>query len=146
MIHVLPGGHRSRIGTAIRHGDTPDLAGEEGITPIQLPPVAAPIHHLLLEPRPPLHRLGAAVVNEAALALPPFPLVTVARQVSIGACLVVEPLRVPDTRVFAGTVHHTGHPKDNAVPPVLEAAEELLRLRVAFLIYFEVVVAIAPGA
>ena len=146
MIHVLPGGHRSRIGAAIRHEDTPGLAGEEGIAPIQFPTVAAPIHHLLLEPRPPLHRLGVAVINEAALALPPFPLVAIARQVTVRPRLFVKRLRVLDPRVFAGTVHHTGHPQDDAVAPVLEAAEELLRLRVALLIHLEVVVAVAPRA
>src|ERR1051326_786098 len=119
MIHVLSGGHRSRVGAAI-------LAGEEGITPIQFPAVATPIDHLLLEPGPPLHRLGVAVVNKAAIALPPAPLVAVASQITVRSRLVVKLLRFFDPRVFALTVDHTGHPKDDAILPLLEAAQELL--------------------
>src|ERR1017187_9426957 len=146
MVHVLPGGHPSRVSAVEGHGDSPDLAGEKRVTAIQFPAVNAPIHDLLLEALPPSHGVGVAVINKAALALPPAPLEAVARQVSLGTSFLVELRRVGDPRILAVTVNHAGHPENDAVTLTLQAMEVPLRLRIADLIHLEIVVAVAPRA
>ena len=144
MVHVLARGHPTRMHAVERDGELPKLAGEERVAAVELPAIHAPVKHLLLEAMPPLHGVGVGVVNEPALAFPPAPLVAVAGQVALGSRLVKEVLRLLDLGVLAETVHHAGHPENHTVALVLQAAEELLRLRVVVFVHLEVVVAPAP--
>src|ERR1035441_8503631 len=94
-----------------RHGELPELAGEKRVAAIQLPAVGAPIHDLFLEALPPAHGVRVAVIDETAGALPPVPLVAVARQVPFGTRFLIELPRVGDPNVLAAAIHHAGHPQ-----------------------------------
>src|ERR1035441_4176295 len=138
MVHVLACRHPSRVSAVEGHGDSPDFAGEERVAAIQFPAVNAPIQDFLLEAMPPSHGVGVAVINKAALALPPAPLVAVVRQVSLGTSFLIELRRVGDPRILAVTVNHAGYPDNDAVTLTLQAMEVPLRLRIADLIHLEI--------
>src|ERR1039458_769670 len=110
MVHVLACRHPARVSAVEGHGDSADFAGEERVAAIQFPAVNAPIQDLLLEAMPPLHGVAVAIVDKAGFALPPAPLVAVARQNPFGTRLTEESKRGGDSGVLAVAVDHAGHP------------------------------------
>ncbi|MFM1942835.1 MAG: hypothetical protein RI897_1817 [Verrucomicrobiota bacterium] len=99
---------------------------------------------MLLHGVPPVEGLGVGVIEEGAVAFPPFELEPVACEVAVGAS-DFEPVGVGgDGGVFIGGIDHAGHPEHDAVALVLEAGEE--RFGVAVGIELEIVVAGAPWA
>jgi len=114
-IHILPSGHPAVTDPIEWDGEFPKRTGEKRVAAVEFPAIHSPVQNLLLQPVPPLHRLGIAVVNETAASLPPAQWLSVANQVAVGWCLLEEFRRVLKRCILVVAVHHAGHPKDDAI-------------------------------
>ncbi len=144
-VHVAAGGHPSLICFLVGEGDcVKESGGEEGVSAVQFPSVDAEVEGGLLHGVPPGERLGVGVIEEGAVAFPPFELEALAGEVAVRAG-IFEPAGVcGDGGILVGRIDHAGHPEDDTVALVLEVGQEVLGVAVG--IELEIVVAGAPGA
>src|SRR5260221_14322872 len=90
MIHVLAGRHPTRMCPVEGNDQLSELSREKRVAPIKFPAVGAPVQYLVLQTMPPFHCFGIVVVNDPALALPPFHLIAPPREIPPGPRKFVE--------------------------------------------------------
>lgn len=144
-VHVAAGGHQALMGLLVGDGEAfKESGGEEGVGSVEFPAVDAEVEGLLLHGVPPVEGLWVGVIEEGAVAFPPFELEPVACEEALFAG-GFEPVGVGgDGGVLIGGIDHAGHPEHDAVALVLERGEEVFGVAVG--IELEIVVTGAPGA